>query len=209
MHPFSDDPKADIVAAPEGLTTASKRLDAEYSQLIRDAAAADKRDHDLTLWQAIKSHKKAVFWSMALSATLIMEGYGEKDPAEPSMSAWLIASVAFLPDIILINAFYGQAAFLERFGVTQADGSRVITPAWQNGLSNGALVGEIIGLAVVGQVTDKFGFRKTMMVGLACLTAFIFLLFFAKDLPMFVAGLVLCGIPWVRPPPKHRNQGPD
>lgn len=82
--------------------------------------------------------------------------------------------------------------------MTQADGTRVITPAWQNGLSNGALVGEIIGLAIVGQVTDRFGFRKTMMVGLACLTAFIFLLFFAKDLPMFVAGLVLCGIPWVR-----------
>lgn len=78
MLAYNDDPKADVVTAPEGLTAASSRLDEDQLKLIRDAAAADKRDHDLTLWQAIKSHKKAVFWSMALSATLIMEGYGER-----------------------------------------------------------------------------------------------------------------------------------
>jgi SP family general alpha glucoside:H+ symporter-like MFS transporter len=46
-----------------------------YSHLVKDAAEADKAEHEMTARQALKIHKKAVFWSMALSAALIMEGY--------------------------------------------------------------------------------------------------------------------------------------
>lgn len=31
------------------------------------AANADAQEHDATVWQAFLTHKKAVFWSMALS----------------------------------------------------------------------------------------------------------------------------------------------
>jgi len=46
-----------------------------YTHLVKDAAEADRAEHEMTTKHAFKIHKKAVFWSMALSAALIMEGY--------------------------------------------------------------------------------------------------------------------------------------
>jgi len=43
-------------------------------QLIRQAQAADEADRKLTIVQAFKKYKKAVFWSSLLSTALIMEG---------------------------------------------------------------------------------------------------------------------------------------
>jgi SP family general alpha glucoside:H+ symporter-like MFS transporter len=53
---------------------------------VKDAAQADAIEHKQTLAQAFAVHKKAIFWSMALSAALIMEGY----------------------DVVVIGSFYGQ-----------------------------------------------------------------------------------------------------
>jgi len=43
-------------------------------QLIRQAQAADEADRKLTIIQAFRKYKKAVFWSSLLSTALIMEG---------------------------------------------------------------------------------------------------------------------------------------
>jgi len=64
-------------------------------------------------------------------------------------------------DIVLINSLYGLPAFQKRFGQEQADGSFSVSAAWQSGLSNGALVGEIAGLMFVGYAAEKFGYKKT------------------------------------------------
>jgi hypothetical protein len=45
---------------------------AGYSDLIKDAAQADQIEHEMGVRQALRIHKKAVFWSMALSAALIV-----------------------------------------------------------------------------------------------------------------------------------------
>lgn len=45
---------------------------AGYSDLIKDAALADQIEHEMGVRQALRIHKKAVFWSMALSAALIV-----------------------------------------------------------------------------------------------------------------------------------------
>lgn len=34
---------------------------------VKDAALADEAEHNMTLRQAFHAHKKAIFWSMALS----------------------------------------------------------------------------------------------------------------------------------------------
>lgn len=47
------------------------RMDAE---VLRDAAAAEAVEHNMTLAQGWRTHKKAILWSMALSGALIMEG---------------------------------------------------------------------------------------------------------------------------------------
>lgn len=53
---------------------------------ILDAAQADQVEHKQTIKEAFAVHKKAIFWSMALSAALIMEGY----------------------DVVVIGSFYGH-----------------------------------------------------------------------------------------------------
>jgi SP family general alpha glucoside:H+ symporter-like MFS transporter len=67
---------------------------------------------------------------------------------------------------------------------------------WQAGLSNGAVVGEIIGLQINGWASERFGYRKTIIASLAWLTAFIALFFTADNVQTLVAAEILCGIPW-------------
>jgi len=43
--------------------------------LIAQAQEADNLDKQLTIKEALKKYKKAVFWAMILSTSLIMEGY--------------------------------------------------------------------------------------------------------------------------------------
>lgn len=122
----------------------------------------------MTLLQGLKLYPKAVGWSVLLSTCIIMEGF----------------------DIVLINSLYALPSFQRFFGDLQSDGSYGISAAWQSGLSNGALVGEIIGLFFTGIITERFGYKKTMMGALALLACCIFLLFFAQNLPMLLVGEV-------------------
>ncbi|RMY41722.1 hypothetical protein D0865_12212 [Hortaea werneckii] len=93
-------------------------------------------------------------------------------------------------------SLYAVPAFQQRFGDRQDDGSYEISAAWQSGLSNGALIGEILGLFLTGIIAERIGYRKTMIGALVLLTGFIFLLFFAQSLPMLLIGEILCGLPW-------------
>lgn len=40
--------------------------------LNQDAKEATAAEHDLNLWQAIKTYRKAVFWSIMVSTSIIM-----------------------------------------------------------------------------------------------------------------------------------------
>ena len=44
-------------------------------ELIHHAQQSDEADRLLTIGQALKKYKKAVFWAMILSTSLVMEGY--------------------------------------------------------------------------------------------------------------------------------------
>ncbi|KAJ9111217.1 hypothetical protein QFC22_006592 [Naganishia vaughanmartiniae] len=147
---------------------------AGYTDLIKDAAQADQIEHEMGVRQALRIHKKAVFWSMALSSALIMEGY----------------------DVVLIASFYGHPAFLKKFGVPGPEGKNIIPAAWQSGLGNGSSAGGIIGLLINGWASEKFGPRRTFLVAMVLMIAAIFVPVFAQSLPVLVFGEVLCGIPW-------------
>jgi SP family general alpha glucoside:H+ symporter-like MFS transporter len=62
--------------------------------------------------------------------------------------------------------------------------------------SNGARAGEVVGLIINGFVSERYGYRKTMIGALMSMTAFIFILFFAPNVQTLVIGEVFCGIPW-------------
>ncbi len=62
------------------VSTAFERhiLDASRSEtleLVRHAQESDAADRQLTIRQALSKYKKAVFWAMLLSTSLVMEGY--------------------------------------------------------------------------------------------------------------------------------------
>lgn len=60
-------------------------------ELIHHAEQGDAADRLLTIRQALAKYKKAVFWAMFLSTSLIMEGYDlsmVRIDSSPSISVW-------------------------------------------------------------------------------------------------------------------------
>jgi Sugar (and other) transporter len=146
----------------------------EITMLSEDAAKATRAEHSMTLAQGLRTYPKAVGWSMLLSTAIVMEGF----------------------DIILLNNLFAYPPFQKQFGTLQPDGTYQLTAAWQSGLSNGALVGEILGLFVTGIVAERYGYRKTIIGALSLVVAFIFIVFFSKSVVQLLIGEILLGIPW-------------
>lgn len=67
---------------------------------------------------------------------------------------------------------------------------------WQSGLSNGAYVGEIIGLFINGWASERFGYRYTIMACLVLITAWTAIFFTAPNVQALLAAEILAGIPW-------------
>ncbi|KAF7291275.1 Maltose permease [Mycena indigotica] len=146
-----------------------------YAEVVKGAAANDEAEHKQTLREAFRIHKKAVFWSVVLSAALIMEGY----------------------DVVVIASFYEHPAFLNRFGIYDETAKRRLIPApWQSGLGNGSSVGGIIGLMINGWASEKFGPRRTYIVSMLGMIVSIFGPVFSKTLGALVASEVICGLFW-------------
>ncbi|OPB43514.1 MFS permease (maltose permease) [Trichoderma guizhouense] len=128
----------------------------------------------MTLLQGIKLYPKAIAWSMIISTCIVMEGY----------------------DISLVNNFYAFPQFNEKYGELYPDGKYQVPARWQSGLSNGATVGEIIGLFINGFVSERFGYRKTVMGCLVLVAAFTAIFFTAPNIQTLLVAEILCGIPW-------------
>lgn len=67
---------------------------------------------------------------------------------------------------------------------------------WQSGISNSAQVGQIFGLLVNAYCQDKIGSRRTFLIFMVWMAAFITIPTFATSLSMLAAGEALCGISW-------------
>ncbi|KAF2458708.1 putative sugar transporter [Lineolata rhizophorae] len=144
------------------------------ADLATDAARATSQQHSMSLLQGLRTYPHAVMWSVVLSAAIVMDGF----------------------DKVLINNLYAYPPFQREFGVQQPDGSYELTATWQSALSNGALVGEIIGLMINGLAIDKFGYRRTMAASLVAVALLIFIPFFANNIETLLAGQILMGITW-------------
>lgn len=143
-------------------------------KVIHNAKAATEKEHNMTLWQGIKLYPKAVGWSILISTCITMEAY----------------------DLCLLSNFYGFPEFKKKYGEQLPDGTWEIPAPWQAGLSNGANVGEMIGLLINGWASEKFGYRWTVMVCLVLITAFTTIFFMAENVVHLQIAEVLCGIPW-------------
>ena len=112
-------------------------------ELIEAAVAASDAEALLPKKELFSRYWPAVTFSMLLSAALIMEGM----------------------DTGLINNFFAQSAYQEKFGwVDPASGKKYISADWQAGIGAGNNCGSIIGLLLNGFLQSKFGSRRVYMV---------------------------------------------
>ncbi|RDH25161.1 general substrate transporter [Aspergillus niger ATCC 13496] len=147
---------------------------ASAAKIIQNAKAATDKEQKMTLLQGIKLYPKAVAWSILISTCIVMEGY----------------------DISLVNNFYAFPQFNRKYGELSADGTYQVPARWQSGLSNGAYVGEIIGLFINGWASERFGYRYTIMACLVLITAWTAIFFTAPNVQALLAAEILAGIPW-------------
>ncbi|KAK3291216.1 sugar transporter-like protein [Chaetomium fimeti] len=125
--------------------------------------------------QALRQNRKAVFWSVMISMSIIMEGY----------------------DTILIGNFFAYPEFAKKFGdyYPEIDDWEVSAP-WQTGLNMASTVGGIFGGLMNGYLASKFGYRWVMIGAMGLLNVFIFAVFFAPNAGALVGGQVMCGLCW-------------
>jgi len=96
-----------------------------------------------------------------------------------------------------MNSFFAQPAFSQKYGTYDQNSNKFqITASWQNALTNAVSVGTIVGAFANGYSSHRFGYRPVLLASLISICAFIFLSFFAPNLPVLLVGQFLCGIPW-------------
>lgn len=183
LHDVSDDK---VVAVDDSYFHRISISSPDLTHLVHDAANATAAEHKMSLLEGLKTYPHAVGWSVLFSTAIIMEGF----------------------DTILMSNLFAYGPFQKAFGVQQADGTYQLTAAWQSGLSNAPLVGEILGLIINGIIAERFGYRKTIIGALSLVIAFIFIVFFAESLITLLIGEILLGVPWVSSKPSRPHMQP-
>ncbi|KIW15794.1 hypothetical protein PV08_05844 [Exophiala spinifera] len=158
---------------PTSTTAEPAATSVQIETVVADANDANTTERSLTLWQALRLYPKGVMWSFVMSTAVVMEGFDTK----------------------LLGTLYAQPTFRKHFGVHAKGDHWEITAAWQAGLSNGSIIGQLAGLLVAGYLCERFGFRRSMLAGLTLITGLIFISFFAKSLVMLLIGQILFGVP--------------
>ncbi|KAF3933196.1 hypothetical protein ABW20_dc0102548 [Dactylellina cionopaga] len=163
------------MAAIAGDVVAEKQLDNHgHEHIVFHAKSASDKEQQMTLLQGIKLYPKAIAWSILISTCIAMEGY----------------------DLCLLGNFYAFPQFNREFGNDDGSGNFQVSAAWQAGLSNGANVGEFIGLLVNGFVSERFGYKRTVLVCLAVMAGLIAIPVTAKSVEALLVYYILAGIPW-------------
>ncbi|KAF2744584.1 sugar transporter [Sporormia fimetaria CBS 119925] len=143
-------------------------------RVTHNAKAATEKERSMTLLQGLKLYPKAVGWSVLISTCIVMEGF----------------------QVCLLANFFGLPQFNRKYGEQLPDGTWQIPAPWQAGLSNGLIVGEIIGLFLNGWVSEWIGYRYTVMACLTMLMGFTAIFFTAQTVVHLLVAEILCGIPW-------------
>ena len=100
-------------------------------------------------------------------------------------------------DVTLLGSFYGYPMFRRKYGVWLNDDSEYqISSTWQQRFNCLAAVANIVGALMNGWATARWGHRKVLIVSLAWLSAFVFVVFFAPTMEILLVGQTLCNIPW-------------
>ncbi|KAL2214300.1 sugar porter family MFS transporter [Sarocladium strictum] len=176
MDPATATATEDVGVAqdPGHATTDDHDVSKAHRNVVDHARLASGKEQTMTLMQGLRLYPKAIAFSVIISTCIVMEGY----------------------DISLVTNFFAFEQFNKKYGVQLDDGTWEIPAPWQAGLTNGAMCGEIIGLFINGYVSERWGYRKTLLTCLVFLTGFVTIFFTAQNVQTLVVAEVLCGIPW-------------
>ncbi|KAK2760890.1 hypothetical protein FQN54_002130 [Arachnomyces sp. PD_36] len=140
-----------------------------------DAINAENAEHDMGVLEAVRAYPSASLWAFVMSCTIIMEAYC----------------------VFLIGNFIALPAFANEYGeVNPENGKKFITTPWQSALQMGGPIGAFIGVFLAGPITSKIGYRWATISGLMALNGFIFVFYFANNLPVMLVSQLLEGVPW-------------
>lgn len=84
-------------------------------------------------------------------------------------------------------------AFQKQFGYAFEDGY-IISAAWQTGLGMGNPIGQVVGALAAGYPMEWFGRKKTFNACVFAVAGLVFIQFFARSLPVLLAGELLAGL---------------
>ncbi len=73
-----------------------------------------------------------------------------------------------------IGSYLGFPSFNRTFGNQIVDGAPSISAPWQSAITNGAYIGEILGLQLTGYLVGWYGNKKVMGVATVMMIAFVF-----------------------------------
>ena len=161
-----------------------------HSKTIHRAKAATDKEHKMSLWQGIRTYPKAIGWSTLISLCMAMEAFDLC-----LLNTFCKTTLNILPPFhAALNSLDGLPQFQEHIGEKQSDGTYQIPALWQAGLSNGRQAAEFIGLIINGWVSEKFGYRWTVIVCLALIAAWTAIYFTANTLVELLVAGILSGV---------------
>ncbi|KAF5656114.1 major facilitator superfamily transporter [Fusarium circinatum] len=133
-----------------------------------EARAATEAEHSLSIRQAIQKYPKACFWSCVVSLVIIMDGY----------------------DTALLGSLFAFPNFQQRFGVPNPakPGTYQLEPKWQTAFGLASSLGGIVGIFFNTWMTERIGYKKTLLISLFWLTGTIFISFFAPSVEVLFVG---------------------
>ncbi|OQV09271.1 hypothetical protein CLAIMM_13407 [Cladophialophora immunda] len=144
---------------------------ASIDEINAEARTATDKEHRHSFWEAVRLYPAAVGWSLFFSLGVIM--------------------CAFDPQ--LLGQLYATPAFQRDFGYLY-DGSYIVSAPWQTGLSMGSPIGQVVGAFFAAYPMEWFGRKKTFGACVILTTGFVFIQFFARSLPVLLAGELLGGL---------------
>lgn len=157
-----------------------------------EAITAMQIERQMSVRDSLRFWPKAIMFSFVISLAIIME-VSRTDLC--SSKPLLISFQGY--DTNLMSNFYAFPAFKNRYGdQVDSKGVAVVSSRWQTIINNGVQVGSIIGLIINGFITERIGYKKTMVVSMVAMIGAVFIPFFSNGLPMFLAGALIQGIPW-------------
>ncbi|KAJ4507564.1 hypothetical protein HRR83_004144 [Exophiala dermatitidis] len=136
-------------------------------------------ENKLTVRESIRAYPMAIFWCLAVSMCVIMEGY----------------------DAILVSNLFAFPSFQRKYGTfvgvtEQTQSGYQLSPAWMAAVGNASGVGAFFGTLLNGHVVSRYGQKRVLIGSLVLLSSFIFLTFFAPTIEVLFLGQILCGFPW-------------